>query len=131
MLLFSAHLRLSKSKVTMMDSVPFLVLSLLEETIPTMVDVKAHHASINRIQTRLMMLLEKLLSKLPKNLRSKAKREKTKRRLKMDSERLKIKRRKPRLRKLLLKRPKISKKPLRKPSTDKLKLRQGKNKIEL
>lgn len=118
---------------------PSSVLSSLEETpkIKLIPDADATLAHVvvrlrkNTVDITPLMLLEKLSSMPPRISKERLRREKTKRKLKLESRRLKRKPRDPKLSKTPLMRPRRSSMPSRKPSTNKLKFTPRKSKIKL
>jgi len=131
--------KLLKFKVPMTVLKPSLVLSLPEET-PTIKlnpeDADATLAHVvkprkNTVDITPLMLLEKLSRKPPRTSKEKLRRERTKRKPKLESRRLKRKPRDPKPSKNPLMRPRRSSMPSRKPSTNKLKSTPRKSKIKL
>jgi hypothetical protein len=129
--------KLSEFKETMTDLKPSLVLSLLEETVKKKAVANAMYAHANnKSPTTLeditpLKLLEKLSRRPPRTSREKLRRERTKRKPKLESRRLKRKPREPKLNKKPLMRPRKSSTPSRKPSTNKKKFMPKKSKIKL
>ena len=132
------NLKLLEFKVTMTDlklsSVPLSTVEtaqlLLKPTVALAIPAHAHlRKSI--ANTMLLMLLEKLSRKPPRISKEKLRREKTKRKPKLESRRLKRKPRNLRPSKNPLMKPRRSNTPSKKPSTNKKKFMPRKNKIKL
>lgn len=126
----------SRFKVATTDLKPSSEPSLLVETANNpQEDVDATHAHAilrkNIAPTMLLMPLEKLSRRPPRTSREKLRRERTKRKPRLESRRLKRKLREPRLSKNPLMRPRKSSTPSRKPSTNKPKSMPRKNKTKL
>lgn len=136
-MLLSSPLRpkLSEPPETTTDLKPSLELSLLEETMTTTVaDAMSAHAKRPQedpLDITPPKLLEKLSRRPPRTSREKLRKERTKRKPKLESRRLRRKPREQRPNKKPLMRPRRSNMPSRKPSTNKKKSMPRKSKIKL
>ena len=129
--------KLSKFKDPMTDLKPSSELSSPVETAKKLnhhANATSAHVHLLRksiVDTMLLMLLEKLSRKPPRISKEKLRREKTKRKPKLESRRLNKKPKNPRKSKSKLMRPRRSNMPLRKPSINKRKSTPRKSKIKL